>query len=164
MPIHSKEDLRIGDYLVHYDYGICRYLGIKTVELQDIKNDYIMLQFENMELFIPVENVNLLEKFQGSENVVPKLTNIGTKEWQTKKQKIKNKLESIARDLVQLQAFREGRQGYKYKPDDYLQQEFENDFEYIETPDQLKTTEEIKKDMENGVIIDRLICGDVGYG
>lgn len=164
MPIHSKEDLRIGDYLVHYDYGICRYLGIKTVELQDIKNDYIMLQFENMELFIPVENVNLLEKFQGSEGVVPRLTNLGTKEWEKKKQKIKTKLESIARDLVQLQAYREGKKGYKYKPDDYLQQQFENDFEFIETPDQLKTTHEIKQDMENGVIIDRLICGDVGYG
>ena len=163
-PINSKEDLKIGDYIVHYDYGICRYLGIKTVELQEIKNDYIMLQFENMELFIPVENVNLLEKYQGSEGVVPKLTNLGTNEWQKKKQKIKAKLESIARELIQVQAYRERKQGFLYKADDYLQEEFENDFEYIETPDQIKTISEIKKDMESGVIIDRLICGDVGYG
>lgn len=163
-PITTQEDLKIGDYIVHYDYGICRYLGIKTVELQDIKNDYIMLQFENMELFIPVENINLLEKYQGSEGSVPKLTNLGTNEWEKKKKKVKEKLESIAKDLIAMQAAREGKKGFLYQADEELQEDFENDFEYIETTDQIKTINEIKKDMEDGVIIDRLVCGDVGYG
>ena len=163
-PINSKDDLKVGDYIVHYDYGIGQYLGIKTVELQDIKNDYIMLRFENMELYIPVEKVNLLEKYQGSENSAPRLTSIGTNEWEKKKAKVRTKLESIAHELIEIQAYREQQTGYKYREDDYLQKEFENDFEFVETPDQKRTIDEIKVDMEKGLIIDRLVCGDVGYG
>lgn len=164
LPINTKEDLQPGDYVVHYDYGIGRYLGIKTVELQDIKNDYIILQYANMELYIPVENINLLEKYQGTEGSIPKLTSVGTNEWEKKKQRIRTKLESIARELIETQAIREQKQGYKYEKDDEVQIQFENDFEYVETPDQIKTVEEIKRDMEKGVIVDRLVCGDVGYG
>lgn len=162
--INSKEDIVPGEYVVHYDYGIAQYLGIKTVELQNIKNDYIVLKFENMELYIPVENINLLEKYQGTEGTVPKLTSIGTNEWEKRKKKVREKLESIARELIEIQAIRQEKKGYKYKPDDYIQEAFENDFEYNETPDQLKAVEEIKKDMEEGLIVDRLVCGDVGYG
>lgn len=164
IPINSKEELQPNDYIVHYDYGIGKYLGIKTVELGDIKNDYILLQFANMELYIPVENINLLEKYQASEGVVPKLTNIGTNEWEKKKAKVREKLESIAKELIAVQAVREEKKGYKYQEDDEIQEQFENDFEFQETPDQLKTVEEIKRDMEEGIIIDRLVCGDVGYG
>ena len=163
-PISSKEDLRIGDYVVHYDYGIGKYLGIKTIELKDIRNDYITLQYENMELYIPVEKISLLEKYQGSEGTIPKLTNIGRGEWDKKKKKIKEKLESIAADLINIQAKREENQGYKYQKDNEYQQLFEEDFEFEETKDQLKAITEIKKDMEEGKVIDRLICGDVGYG
>jgi len=164
IPINSKEELQPNDYIVHYDYGIGKYLGIKTVELGDIKNDYILLQFANMELYIPVENINLLEKYQASEGVVPKLTNIGTNEWEKKKAKVREKLESIAKELIAVQAVREEKKGYKYQEDDEIQEQFENDFEFQETPDQLKTVEEIKRDMEEGIIVDRLVCGDVGYG
>ncbi|HHU56587.1 MAG TPA: transcription-repair coupling factor [Acholeplasmataceae bacterium] len=164
VPITTKDDLQPGDFVVHFDYGIGRYLGIKTVTLQDIKNDYIMLQYENMELYIPVENINLLEKYQGTEGSVPKLTSVGTKEWEKRKNRIKKKLESIARELIETQALREEQKGFVYEPDNEIQIQFENDFEFIETPDQIKTTAEIKKDMENGVIVDRLVCGDVGYG
>lgn len=163
-PISSKEDLRIGDYVVHYDYGIGKYLGIKTIELKDIRNDYITLQYDNMELYIPVEKISLLEKYQGSEGTIPKLTNIGRGEWDKKKKKIKEKLESIAADLITIQAKREENQGYKYQKDNEYQQLFEDDFEFEETKDQLKAIAEIKKDMEEGKVIDRLICGDVGYG
>ncbi len=162
--LHDVDDLKPGDYVVHYDYGISQYLGIKTVELQDIKSDYIMLRFANMELYIPVENINLLERYQGSEGSVPRLTSIGTKDWENKKAKISQKLESIAHDLIRIQALREEEKGHQYGPDDSLQQDFEQDFEFIETPDQLKAIEAIKRDMEHGLIIDRLVCGDVGYG
>jgi len=163
-PISSKEDLEIGDYVVHYDYGIGRYLGIKTVELQDVRNDYIVLQYANMELYIAVEKIALLEKYQGREGVVPKLTSIGKGEWERKKQKIQEKLENIAADIIALQAKREQIRGFKYPPDSEYQKLFEDDFPYEETPDQIRAVTEIKKDMEEGKIVDRLICGDVGYG
>jgi transcription-repair coupling factor (superfamily II helicase) len=118
--LNDVDDLKPGDYVVHYDYGISQYLGIKTVELQDIKSDYIMLRFANMELYIPVENINLLERYQGSEGSVPRLTSIGTKDWENKKAKISQKLESIAHDLIRIQALREEEKGHQYEPDDPL--------------------------------------------
>lgn len=164
VPISSKEELQIGDYVVHYDYGIGRYMGIKTVQLRDVRNDYILLQYANMELYIPVEKVSLLEKYQGSEGHIPKLTTIGKGEWEKKKEKIKERLENIAAELLAVQARREEAHGFKYAPDSEFQRLFEEDFEYDETPDQIKAVAEIKKDMEEGKIIDRLVCGDVGYG
>ncbi|NLD26220.1 MAG: DEAD/DEAH box helicase, partial [Acholeplasmataceae bacterium] len=163
-PIATKEDLKTGDYVVHYDYGVGRYLGIKTVDLKDVRNDYITLQYANMELYIPVEKITLLEKYQGSEGMVPKLTTIGKGEWEKKKEKIKEKLATIAADIINLQAKREENKGYKYAEDNEYQRLFEEDFEYEITPDQLKAVETIKKDMVAGKIVDRLICGDVGYG
>lgn len=163
-PIASRDDLRIGDYVVHYDYGIARYMGIKTVELKDVRNDYITLQYSNMELYIPVEKITLLEKYQGSEGTVPKLTEIGKGEWEKKKKKIQEKLDTIAADLISLQAKREQTRGLRFAADSEYQKLFEEDFEYEETKDQLKAIAEIKKDMEEGKVIDRLICGDVGYG
>lgn len=162
--ISSKEDLQIGDYVVHYDYGIAKYKGIKTVSVRDVRNDYIVLQYENMELYIPVEKITLLEKYQGSEGVVPKLTKLGTNEWDKKKSKIKEKLENIAHDLINVQIERESNKGYKYPKDNEFQKMFEEDFIFDETPDQLKAINEIKLDMEAGLVIDRLVCGDVGYG
>ena len=162
--INSKDDLKIGDYIVHYDYGIGKYLGIKTFEAKDVINDYIALRFANVDLYIPVENINLLEKYQGEEGYIPKLTNVGTKEWEKKKAAIKEKLLNVARDLILLQAYRDTKKGFEYLEDDEIQEAFENDFEYQETKDQEEITKSIKVDMENGKIIDRLICGDVGYG
>lgn len=162
--IESKESLEIGDYVVHYDYGIGRYLGIETIELGDMKNDYLVLQYENMPLYIPVDKITLLEKYQGSEGTTPKLTRIGSKDWEKKKAIVKEKIESIARDLIDLQVKREAEIGHKYQKDSDFQKLFEDDFEFIETPDQVKIVKEIKKDMEDGKIIDRLVCGDVGFG
>ena len=162
--INSKDDLKPGEFVVHFDYGIGQYLGIKTIELQEVKNDYIMIKFENIELYIPVENINLIEKYQGTEGTVPKLTTIGTNDWEKKKKRVREKLESIAKELIEIQAVRQEKMGYKYSADDYIQEEFENDFEYMETEDQDKAINDIKKDMESGLIVDRLVCGDVGYG
>ena len=162
--INTKEDLVLGDYVVHYDYGIGKYLGIKTVELNNVKNDYLQLQYSNMDLLVPIEKITDLEKYLGSEGVVPKLTKIGTNEWEKKKQTIRSQLESIAKDLIELHVKRETTKGHVYCKDSEMQELFENDFEYEETEDQKKIISEIKDEMEKGVLIDRLVCGDVGFG
>ena len=162
--INTKDDLKDGDYVVHYDYGIGKYLGIKTAEFNGVVNDYLQIQYENMNLLIPVDKINSLEKYIGSEGVVPKLTKIGTNEWEKKKNAVRNQLESIAKELIELQVARENMNGYKYQEDSEFQKAFEDDFEFEETADQAKIINDIKKDMENGVLIDRLICGDVGFG
>lgn len=163
-PINSKEDLKPGDYVVHYDYGIGQYKGLESVELKGMTNDYLSIKFANMDLYVPIERINLIEKYQGTEGSVPKLSSIGTKEWEKRKKKIQDKVESIAEDLINLQAEREKNTGFRYQIDDDIQEQFENDFEFEPTPDQLKSITEIKKDMEEGKIVDRLVCGDVGYG
>ena len=162
--LDRKEDLSIGDFVVHYDYGIGKYLGIKTVELGNEKNDYLQLQYENMQLLVPMEKINLLEKYIGAEGVVPKLTKLGTNEWEKKKSNVKAQLENIAKDLIELQLKREQLKGYKYQEDSELQKEFEKGFEYEATADQLRIINEVKKEMEKGLLIDRLVCGDVGFG
>lgn len=162
--IESKDDLTVGDFVVHYDYGIGKYLGIETIELGDYKNDYLVLQYENMPLYIPVDKITLLEKYQGSEGMTPKLTRIGSKDWEKKKAIVKEKIESIAKDLIDLQVKREAQKGFVYSADSEFQKLFEEDFEFVETPDQIKIVNEIKTDMEQGKVIDRLVCGDVGFG
>ncbi|MBO7079466.1 MAG: transcription-repair coupling factor [Bacilli bacterium] len=162
--INSKDDLKLGDFVVHYDYGIGKYLGIKTVRTGDVINDYIALRFANIDLYIPVEKINLIEKYQAEEGYTPKLSTVGTKEWEKKKESIKEKLLHVARDLILLQAYRDTKEGFKYAKDNEMQEEFEADFDYQETPDQELITRIIKEDMEEGKIIDRLVCGDVGYG
>lgn len=162
--ISSKDDLVPGDIVVHYDYGIARYKGIKTVELNNIVEDYLQLQYENMDLLVPMDKITDLEKYIGSEGVIPKLTKVGTNDWAKKKNVVREQLENIAKELIELQIKREKLEGYKYQKDSEFQKLFENDFEFDETNDQLKIVDEIKKEMERGVLIDRLICGDVGFG
>ena len=162
--LERKDDLVVGDFVVHYDYGIGKYLGIKTVELNNEKDDYLQLQYENMQLLVPMEKINLLEKYIGAEGVVPKLTKIGTTEWEKKKNTVRNQLENIAKDLIELQVKRENIKGHSYQKDSELQIEFEKGFEYEPTNDQVKIIEEIKQEMEKGILIDRLVCGDVGFG
>lgn len=164
LSLTKTEDLKIGDYVVHYDYGISKYLGIKTVELNDVKNDYLRLLFENMELLVPVEKIEDLEKYLGSEGSVPKLTKIGTNDWEKRKKAVREQLEEIAKDLIEIQIEREKATGVKYQKDSQFQIDFESDFEYEETDDQKRIISEIKKDMEKGLLMDRLVCGDVGFG
>ena len=153
-----------GDIVVHYEYGIARYQGIKTVSLNGIQQDYLKLQYDNMNLLVPVEKITDLEKYIGSEGVIPKLTKLGTTEWNKKKDVVREQLRSIAKELIDLQIKRQNLEGHMYQKDSELQKMFENDFEFEETKDQEKIVEEIKKDMEKGVLIDRLVCGDVGFG
>ena len=163
--IYNKDELQYGDYVVHKDYGIGKYLGIKTVELHNSKNDYLCIEYANNgKLYIPVENIYFLEKYIGSKDTAPKLNNINGKEWQKKKAKVKAKIVEIAQKLIKVQAERESRSGYVYKEDSLDQYDFEKDFNFNETPDQLKAIYDVKKDMEGPRPVDRLICGDVGFG
>ncbi len=162
--INSSEELHIGDYVVHYDYGISKYQGIVTEEINGLKNDYLSLLFENMTLKIPIEKITELEKYLGSEGSVPKLTKIGTNDWEKRKKQVREQLESIAKDLIELQVKRENAKGVKYQPDTEFQKDFEDQFEYELTIDQKEAIDTVKHDMEQGVLIDKLICGDVGFG
>ena len=163
--IYNKEELNPGDYVVHQEYGIGKYLGIQTKEVRNTLNDYLCVEYSgDSKLYIPVENIYVLEKYIGSKDKLPKLNSLNSKEWQKKKEKIKEKTREIAKKLIKVQAERDSKIGFKYKEDTLEQIEFENDFEYNETQDQKRAIEDVKKDMEGPHPLDRLICGDVGFG
>ena len=157
--------LEIGDYIVHGTYGIGRYLGIKTMPKNGLNKDYIMIEYkDNDKLYIPVEKIDLITKYSGKEGTIPKLNKLGTHEWEKTKAKAKKRAEDMAEELLELYAIRESKQGFKFDKDNEEQIEFEKQFNHQETIDQLRVTEEIKKDMEDSKPMDRLLCGDVGYG
>lgn len=157
--------LEIGDYVVHETYGIGKYLGIKTIPKNKIKKDYLVIEYRDHDkLYIPVENLNLITKYSGKEGIIPKLNKLGTKEWEKTKAKAKRRAENIAGELLELYAKRESQKGFAFDKDGPDQIQFEKQFEYKETIDQLRVIEEIKKDMESPKPMDRLLCGDVGYG
>ncbi len=163
--IKDINKLNVGDYIVHYAHGIGRYIGIKTLNKNGFKKDYLELEYKDGDkLYIPVEKIELISKYSSNEGIVPKINKLGSSEWQKTKMKAREKIESIAADLLKLYAQRESSLGIKFKPDSDEQIEFEKCFPYDETPDQLRVTEEIKKDMESSKPMDRLLCGDVGYG
>ena len=146
--IYNKEELNPGDYVVHQEYGIGKYLGIQTKEVRNNLNDYLCVEYSgDSKLYIPVENIYVLEKYIGSKDKLPKLNSLNSKEWQKKKEKIKEKTREIAKKLIKVQAERDSKIGFKYKEDTLEQIEFENDFEYNETQDQKRAIEDVKKDM-----------------
>lgn len=163
--IRDINKLNIGDYVVHFAHGIGIYRGIKTLTKNGLKKDYITIEYKDSDkLYIPVEKLELISKYSSNEGAEPKINKLGGTEWAKTRLRIKNKIESIAGDLLKLYSEREMAIGYAFPPDTTEQIEFEKEFPYEETKDQLKVTEEIKKDMERRVPMDRLLCGDVGYG
>ena len=157
--------LNIGDYVVHGAHGIGRYEGIRTITKQGIKKDYLTVVYkDNDKLYIPVEKLELITKYSGKEGTVPKLNKLGSHEWEKTKARARKRAEDMAEDLLKLYAIRESKKGFAFNEDDKDQIEFEKEFKYEETKDQLKVIEEIKKDMESNKPMDRLLCGDVGYG
>ena len=157
--------LNIGDYVVHGTHGIGIYRGIKSIDKMGLKKDYITLEYKDADkLYIPVEKIDILSKYSGKEGIIPKIHKLGGKEWAKAKARAKKRAEDIAEDLLKLYAIRESKEGYAFKKDDKNQIQFEKEFEYTETIDQLKVTEEIENDMEKPKPMDRLLCGDVGYG
>ena len=163
--IKDINKLQVGDYVVHNVHGIGKYLGIKTLIKNNLKKDYLIIEYkDNDRLYIPVEKIELISKYSANDSIEPKLNKLGGTEWIKTKQKLKKKLENIAGELLELYAKREASDGFSFKKDDKYQIEFENEFIYEDTVDQRKVTEEIKKDMESSRPMDRLLCGDVGYG
>ncbi len=163
--IKSFTELKLGDYVVHVNHGIGVYKGIKQLEVHGHKRDYLELGYNSGDtLYVPVEQLDLVQKYIGSEGKAPKITKLGGVEWTKAKNKVKNSIADIAEDLVKLYASRATLKGYRYSKDTVWQKQFEEEFPFEETPDQLIAIEEIKKDMESDKPMDRLICGDVGYG
>ncbi len=163
--IKNIDKLNPGDYIVHYAHGIGRYLGLTTLNKNGLKKDYLQIEYKDGDkLYIPVEKIELITKYSSGDGIVPKLNKLNGTEWQKTKLRVKKKVESIAGDLIKLYAEREKTQGFAFVKDDKNQLEFENEFEFTPTDDQLKASEEIKHDMERIVPMDRLLCGDVGYG
>ena len=161
----NVEELKKGDHIVHYDYGIGRFLGVINMTVGKNTNDYIHIAYKGDDsLYIPIENIKLIQKFIGSEGIRPRLNKLGGAEWAKTKQKVRKKIKDIAGKLIKLYAAREEAKGFAFSKDTDLQIEFEADFPYQETRDQLSAVEDIKKDMESTMPMDRLLCGDVGYG
>ncbi len=158
-------DINVGDYVVHVNYGIGKYLGIETIVLDGVHRDYLHIKYSgNDKLFVPVDQVSLLQKYIGSEGEVPHLSKMDSITWNKNKAKAKAAVEKIAKELINLYAKRKANKGYAFSEDTPWQREFEDAFPYEETADQLMAIKDIKSDMEKPVAMDRLLCGDVGFG
>ncbi|MCR4706803.1 MAG: transcription-repair coupling factor [Clostridiales bacterium] len=159
-------DLAVGDYVVHENYGIGVYEGIKRLVTDGASRDYLMVRYFGTDvLYIPVDHFDRIQKYIGSgESAPPKLSHLGGKDWEKQKKKARESLQALAFDLVRLYADRQNDRGFAFSKDTPWQMEFEESFPYEETPDQIRAIEEIKQDMESERPMDRLLCGDVGYG
>ena len=163
--LKSISELKIGDYVVHADYGIGKFIETKTMTLGNHTNDYIHIQYAgDQSVYILVENLYVLSKYAGSESYVPKLSSLNTKEWAKTKASAKKKVQELATRLLNLYSIREKVEGFKYSKDDETQKEFESEFKYELTKDQAQAIKDVKDDMESDKAMDRLICGDVGFG
>ena len=163
--IKSFTELKPGDYVVHANHGIGIYKGIKQLELQGFKKDYLDLSYDgNDKLYVPVEQLDMVQKYIGSEGKLPRVSRLGSAEWSKAKVKAKKSIQETAEELVKLYAIRSSVKGYRFSKDNVWQNQFEEEFPYEETEDQIVAIEDIKKDMESEKVMDRLLCGDVGYG
>ncbi|MBS4959591.1 MAG: transcription-repair coupling factor [Clostridiales bacterium] len=163
--IRSFTDLRPGDYVVHENHGIGIYQGLEKIIVDGIHKDYMKISYSSGgNLFVPVNQMELIQKYIGSDSASPKLSKLGGTEWNKAKSKARAAVAILAEDLVQVYAKRQAAKGFVYSADNVWQKEFEEEFPYEETEDQLSAIEDVKRDMQGGKIMDRLICGDVGYG
>lgn len=164
--IHSFNDLKIGDYVVHENHGLGVYEGIEKIEVDHITKDYLKVAYAGgSNLYIPATSLELLQKYAGSDAAkVPKLNKLNSPEWKKTKTRVKGAVKEIAQELVDLYAKRQTKQGHAFEKDTVWQKEFEEVFPYEETEDQLRAIDDTKRDMESNKAMDRLICGDVGYG
>ncbi|WP_083312337.1 transcription-repair coupling factor [Streptococcus sp. HMSC062D07] len=163
--LKDYSELQKGDYVVHQIHGIGQYLGIETIELKGIHRDYVSIQYQNGDrISIPVEQIQTLSKYVSSDGKAPKLNKLNDGRFKKAKQKVKNQVEDIADDLIKLYAERSQLEGFAFSKDDEDQVAFDEAFPYVETEDQLRSIEEIKKDMQASQPMDRLLVGDVGFG
>lgn len=158
-------DLKQGDIVVHRTHGIGQFIGVNTIEADGVTKDYIKIKYKNDDmLYVPTSNLDNVRKYVGGGDTAPRLNKLGSKEWTNTKAKVKKNLREVAKDLIELYAKRQKMKGYAYTEDTEWQRQFEGEFPYQETDDQLRCIEEVKKDMEMPRPMDRLLCGDVGYG
>ena len=163
--ISDLRDLKTEDYIVHVDHGIGQFLGLNTMYMEGQEREFLVLRFaDDDKLYVPVERLDLVQKYMGASDVAPRLDKLGSNLWQKTKAKAKASMKEMAEKLLQLYAYRKAVKGFSYPPDDALQREFEDAFEFQETPHQIAAIEDIKEDMESDKPADRLVCGDVGYG
>ena len=163
--IQSFTELSVGDYVVHEEHGLGIYKGIEKVERDKVIKDYIKIEYgDGGNLYLPATRLESIQKYAGAEAKKPKLNKLGGTEWNKTKTRVRGAVQEIAKDLVKLYAARQEKAGFQYGPDTVWQREFEELFPYDETDDQLDAIDAVKKDMESRKIMDRLICGDVGYG
>lgn len=157
--------LKRGDYVVHIDHGIGKFVGLQKMKIGDIEQEVLRLEYLDKDtLYVNLNYVNRVQKYSSQESHVPKLHKLGESSWERLKQKAKKKIKDIARDLIRLYAKRKNEKGFAFSADSHWQKELEASFIYEDTPDQTKTTDDIKRDMESNSPMDRLICGDVGFG
>lgn len=163
--LKDYNELEKGDYVVHHIHGIGQYLGIETIEIKGIHRDYVSVQYQNGDqISIPVEQIHLLSKYISSDGKAPKLNKLNDGHFKKAKQKVKNQVEDIADDLIKLYSERSQLKGFAFSADDDDQDAFDDAFPYVETDDQLRSIEEIKRDMQASQPMDRLLVGDVGFG
>jgi transcription-repair coupling factor (superfamily II helicase) len=160
----SLEDLRPGDFVVHADHGIGKFIGLVRQRTEGIGEDLMLIEYEGGKLYIPPQGINKIHKYHSEEGITPKIDRLGGKTWLRTKERVRKKIRDMAEKLLSLYAEREIYKGFSFSPDTELHREFDSFFPYEETPDQTKAIEDIKKDMESERPMDRLICGDVGYG
>jgi transcription-repair coupling factor (superfamily II helicase) len=165
LPIENFVDLNTGDYVVHSQHGIGRFLGLEKIKVKDKPKDHLVIEYDQQEkLYVPVDSMHLVQKYIAFHIRKPKLYRLGSKEWLRAKERARRGIRKLAWELLSLQAMRLSVSGFTYSPDTDWQKQFESTFPYIETPGQIKATQEVKADMESPKPMDRLLCGDVGYG
>ena len=163
--IKDRNELTNGDFVVHYTYGIGRYKGLKTMDLSGVKRDYLEIEYSNNEkMFVPTDQIDLVLKYRNYDEKAPKLSSLSSKTFSNAKANIRKRIKEFSDKLIKLYAARNTVKGFKFSKDNELQENFEADFEFTETSDQLKAINDVKEDMEKDLPMDRLIAGDVGYG
>jgi transcription-repair coupling factor (superfamily II helicase) len=164
--VSDFRDLAIGDYVVHVEHGIARYLGLKEIEQDGVTIEFMILEFaEQARLYVPLTRLDLIQKYRSTEaGPAPVLNRLGSQQWAKTKARVKKAMQDMADELLKLYALRKSAQGHAFPPDNEFQRAFEDAFDYNETDDQLSAIADIKRDMESNTPMDRLLCGDVGYG
>jgi len=163
--LSAYSELREDDFIVHIDYGIGRYRGLRHLKIWGVSNDYLLLEYQDGDkLYLPVDRLNLIQRYIGGDGKSPRLDKLGSHSWQRAKKRAKAAVSEMVKELLELYAARKVFEGFKFPPLDQFYKEFEATFEYEETPDQMQAIDEVMKDMDNPKPMDRLICGDVGYG
>lgn len=165
LTLRELKTLQPGDYVVHIDYGVGRFAGLDTVAVGDNKQEALRLIYRDDDLlYVSIHSLHKISKYSSKDSMPPSISKLGSQDWENKKKKVKKKVKDIAKELIDLYAKRKAAPGYAYPEDDYLQAELESSFLYQDTPDQAVATADVKKDMELAHPMDRLVCGDVGFG